>query len=318
MTSPGKSRAWSLDQLAKSEFFHQKLHLWGLLEVADKIEQVKGETLAWNLGGLGISRKAWDKIIHRGIKPVTVFVHPEILTTVPRSTGYYRMLAMVSQKSMARVRLATAQYENGNATPDEQMGQAIALRLNEIMSRLIEADNAIDPREFDLWRGMAAGSQAQGSWQNTKGNRYEIVVKNILERRLAVKQLLRSEEEISQDVEALAKRFELKDGRTVVFADEPDIAIFKGQRILAAVEVKGGIDEAGILERVGAAIKSLSRAKKESRAAKTILVLQGVSVTPQAVADLKTNKKSVNHWFTIEDILDDEETRQKFFELLDV
>jgi hypothetical protein len=27
----GDSKAWSLDQLSKSEFFHQKLHEWGLL-----------------------------------------------------------------------------------------------------------------------------------------------------------------------------------------------------------------------------------------------------------------------------------------------
>jgi hypothetical protein len=27
-------KAWSLDQLTKSEFFHQKLHEWGLLAMA--------------------------------------------------------------------------------------------------------------------------------------------------------------------------------------------------------------------------------------------------------------------------------------------
>jgi hypothetical protein len=29
---------------------------------------------------------------------------------------------------------------------------------------------------------MAAGSQAQGSWQNTKGDRAEIVIKELIER----------------------------------------------------------------------------------------------------------------------------------------
>jgi hypothetical protein len=68
MTSFGRREAWLLDQLAKSEFFHQKLHEWGMLETAEQIEQIKGETLPWNLEELAISEKAWNKIIHRGIK----------------------------------------------------------------------------------------------------------------------------------------------------------------------------------------------------------------------------------------------------------
>ncbi len=39
-----KKRSWSIDQLAKSEFFHQKLHEWELMEVAQRIDQIKGET----------------------------------------------------------------------------------------------------------------------------------------------------------------------------------------------------------------------------------------------------------------------------------
>jgi len=31
-------QAWSLDQLTKSEFFHQKLRQWGLITVARKLK----------------------------------------------------------------------------------------------------------------------------------------------------------------------------------------------------------------------------------------------------------------------------------------
>jgi hypothetical protein len=62
-------KAWSLDQLTKSEFFHQKLHEWGLLALANQIEKIKGETLEWDLNQLGISEHAWNKVIHCGIKP---------------------------------------------------------------------------------------------------------------------------------------------------------------------------------------------------------------------------------------------------------
>src|SRR5262249_29629945 len=101
-----KKQAWSLDQLTKSAFFHQKLHQWHLIEIASAIEAVKGEALDWTLDHLNISQKAWGKVIHRGIRPVVVFAHPQVLMTVGRSVGYYRMLAMVSQKSMNNIGLS--------------------------------------------------------------------------------------------------------------------------------------------------------------------------------------------------------------------
>ena len=95
-----KQRAWALDQLQKSLFFHQRLHEWQLLEVAEQIEEISGESLAWDLRELEISEMAWKRIIHSGIKPIIVFAHPHVLANVNRSVGYYRVLSMVSQKSM--------------------------------------------------------------------------------------------------------------------------------------------------------------------------------------------------------------------------
>lgn len=73
------------------------------------------------------------------------------------------MLAMVSQKSMNGVGLSVVKYESGPMVPSEDIAQKIASHLNAIISRLIEADSTLDEREFDLWRGMSAGAQAQGS-----------------------------------------------------------------------------------------------------------------------------------------------------------
>lgn len=175
MTS-GKE-AWFLDQLTKSAFFHRKLHEWQLLEIAEVIDRFPGETLEWDLHKLGISEAAWKKVIHRGIKPVTVFAHPEVLSHIPRSTAYYRMLSMVSQKSMREVGLPVERYESEPSLPEIPVAQEIAHHLNRIISQLIESDDTVNAREFDLWRGMAAGTQAQGSWQNAKGTEAEILVK---------------------------------------------------------------------------------------------------------------------------------------------
>lgn len=165
-----KRESWLIDQITKSEFFHQKLHEYGLLEIAYAIEAIRGEDLQWSLDALGISSKAWSKVIHQGFKPVRVFAHPYVLVTVARSVGYYRGLAMVSLKSMSNVQLSVERFETGqNRQPfDDQKAWDIANHLNKLISRLIETDEEIDPREFDLWRGMTAGSTAQGSWQNKK------------------------------------------------------------------------------------------------------------------------------------------------------
>ncbi len=311
MTSDSRHQTWFLDQLTKSEFFHQKLHEWKMLLVAEAIEAFKGETLQWDLADLGISQSAWNRVIHRGIKPVTVFAHPAILMSIPGSTGYYRMLSMVSQKSMSRVGLAVNAYETGASVPDQATAGQIARHLNQIISRLIEFDEEVNAREFDLWRGMAAGTQAQGSWQNAKGERVEALVKGLIQRRLRERKWVVRE---SMD----GGQMELSDGRLVAFGDEPDIAFYKGGRIRAAVEVKGGIDPAGILERLGAAMKSLNRAREENPTAVTVLVVQGTSLTERARADLELNRHIITHWFTVESLLTEEAARDELFELLSI
>ncbi|MEA2076310.1 MAG: hypothetical protein U9O85_11425 [Euryarchaeota archaeon] len=69
MPSDEEKESWTIDQITKSEFFHQKLHEWGLLEN-------------------------------------------------PKRIGYYRKLAMVSQKSMSRVGLSINIHKGGKGLRD--------------------------------------------------------------------------------------------------------------------------------------------------------------------------------------------------------
>ncbi|RKZ70007.1 MAG: hypothetical protein DRR19_33640 [Candidatus Parabeggiatoa sp. nov. 1] len=273
-----------------------------------QIEQVKGETLVWNIDELSISQKAWNKVIHRGIKPVVIFAHPDILQNIWYAVSYYRMLAMVSQKSMNQVGLSSKRYEDGN-TPEPKAANAIAQHLNKIISILIESDEEIDAREFDIWRGMAAGSQAQGSWQNNKGDKIESVIRNIILHRLREKHLIVSENDFS---------LSLNDDRIITFSDEPDIGFYQDGKIVTAIEIKGGIDKAAVLERIGATIKSLIRAKEENPDAITILILQSVSMTAQSINDLQINQNAINYWFTMEEVLKDKQNREALFQLLHI
>lgn len=257
-----KQQAWALDQLQKSLFFHQRLHEWQLLEVAQQIEGISGESLSWDLSALNISEMAWNRIIHSGIKPIVAFAHPSVLTSVNRSVGYYRMLSMVSQKSMGQEGLASTHYEQTERHPSPEAAHRIARRLNTLICALIEQEEAIQTREFDLWRGMAAGSQAQGSWQNRKGDLIEEIMRRDLLSQLYRVGLIETDNPV--DIRNRAVELNLVDGRTVRMGSEPDIEVITRGRIQAAVEVKGGIDPAGVLERVGAAIKSLRRSKETS------------------------------------------------------
>ena len=309
-----KQYAWSLDQMGKSLFFHRKLHEWGLIKVAELIEGVPGETLDWDLDQLSISKDAWNRVIHSGVKPIIVFANPAILTTIEKSVSYYRMLAMVSQKSMNQIGASSARYEQSDNLPKPNTAFLIAQRLNLIISNLVESDNKLNRREFDVWRGMAAGSQAQGSWQNRKGDQAEYEIRQKL-----VEQLRRSgliEEDRLVNIHSRILELNLLDGRRLSMGSEPDLVIFSGDRIQAAVEIKGGIDAAGVLERIGAAMKSLSRVKEDDPTAITILIVSRVSMSPQAESDILANKQTVNSWFAIEDILQNPSRRSEYYRLL--
>lgn len=124
------------------------------------------------------------------------------------------MLAMVSQKSMKRIGIDLDNYEASKPISDKEIAARICEHLNRVISLLIEADEIINIREFDLWRGMAAGSQAQGSWQNNKGTLAEIAIREVILLRL---------QELKVGVDDLQnQRIALDNDRTLVFADDPE------------------------------------------------------------------------------------------------
>jgi len=313
-TNNKEADGWALDQITKSQFFHKKLHDWKLTEIAEQLEKVSGEKVNWTLGEVGISEMAWNKVIHRGIKPIMVFAHPDIIIENPRRISYYRLLSMVSQKSMSNVRLSITKYEGDNSRSiDKDHAKKICSHLNKIISLLVESDKKIDPKELILWRGMAAGSQAQGAWQNVKGDIAEVLIKTMVVQKLFEAGLVN--EKIDPENES---RIQISDGRLMVLSSEPDIGILQGDIIQIAVEIKGGIDTAGVLERFGATLKSLQRAKKENKNAITVLIMQSISLTKTAKEEIKKSGDIIDYFFTIEDLTDDVNQRTKFFEILKI
>jgi len=298
-------RSWLLDQLAKSTFFHAKLHEWDLLDVLENLEHAPAAAWDWPLEALDIATEAWRVVVHApNLTPVMAFAHPEALRTIPGAVRYYRMLSMVSQKSMQRVGLPVASFEEKSARPDEETAWKLARHFNRILSMLFVAEGhdegGFSRDEILLWRGMAAGTQAQGAWQNVKGREVE----RLLQTRLVGYLRVQGAEQVGPDWQWGNYR--------VHFSAEPDIAVWQGNEIVAAVEIKGGIDAAGVLERLGAAVKSLQRVKDAFPAAVTVLVLTGASLTMQAQDDLHRQRQAVNVWYLLEDLLESPAQWQEF------
>lgn len=305
--------AWFMDQIKKSKFFREKLHNWKMIEITDELDMLDGSKYDWDLNKLKIKHDAWKNVIHMGIKPIMAFMNPEIIYSKPERVRYYRMLAMASQKSMMHIGLNVNKFEDNATceTSDEKDNiLKIARHLNNVISTLMEYGPPITLLEMTLWRGMGAGNQAQGSWHNSKGANVEARVKELICRRLIDTKKLNSKLNW-----ATSKNFDLID-RKLIFSSEPDVRFQKSKKIEIAIEIKGGIDSAGALERYGAALKSLGKVRKTHPNVKTILLLEKTSLTPE-MHDRISEESTIDQHYTLDSLFDNTNL-QKFFDDLEI
>jgi len=73
-----------------------------------------------------------------------------------------------------------------------------------------------------------------------------------------------------------------------------------------------------VLERFGAALKSLRRAKQENSESITVLIMQGVSLTSKAKEEIEKSKSIIDYFFTIEDIIGNEDVRKDLIKILKI
>src|SRR5437667_5900982 len=86
----------------------------------------------------------------------------------------------------------------------------------------------------------------------------------VVERIIELGLLIEPQMQLDQLPELLPKAFTLKGGVVMEFSAEPDISFTQNDELKAIVEIKGGIDPAGALERYGAAKKSFEHAVQRS------------------------------------------------------
>ena len=267
-----------------------------------------------------ISELAWQHVVASNIQPHNVFAHPELLEAHPEASLYYRGLALLSLKRVGRV-AAVKDWETRSRTRPIPLDRALSVcRLyNSVISSIIEGashwtlDTRSRTRPIPLDRALSVcrlynsviSSIIEGASHWTLDNGYRNILSNM---GITLDGMFRNV--IGRDAEEFiktktadwlrernlivrqsgAKRFELPQNTLMVYGSEPDILFEREKSKLATIEIKGGKDPAGALERLGAMQKSFTETPVRC---KNILIA-GVVTPSNAVATRPNQCRSLS------------------------
>ena len=207
------------------------------------------------LDELMISEQAWRLVIASGSDPKLVFAHPHVLQTHIQTSQYYRGIALLPQKRVADIAAPVSSWEDGTRKSpirDEQ-SLRVARLYNAVISSIIEGTTnwTLENGYRNIIANMGIG--LDGTFRNIIGQDAEKLVKTRIKNWLHSRQLI-------LDESADGTEFQLPSGYRMQFGSEPDILFLQEaesrQIEIATIEVKGGKDPAGALERLGAMQKS--------------------------------------------------------------
>lgn len=204
---------------------------------------------------LMISRDAWRRVKNIGVSPRLVFAHPDLLAAHPKTSLYYRGLTLLSRKQVTQAAASVAAWEEGERDA-AGVSKAAALKVARLYNCVISSI-IVGSAEWTLengYRNIVAtmGITLDGQFRNQIGRIAEQHVKG------RILDWLKGEEFVDDDEELESKRYLLTEDVDMVFGSEPDISFLRDNDLIATVEIKGGTDPAGALERLGAMTKSFA------------------------------------------------------------
>lgn len=291
------AEATRINYRLRSTFFYRKLKEYDTLSLPSLVaELLPVEHLySWDERKLwGIGEDAYIYVSsHPHLHLFQVFCHPKLLREHPRLVAYYRNIAALSQKSIGYLigvgvqRLETD--TRNQVTLQENQAFALAKLFNEHVTLIVDASiQSLSKEELHGLLLTSTGAQIDGSWRNAIGEEAEKVIQRLIineakERNLLAALILREgtgtepydPSKLEEQLGNIHKyRGVLLTNRTsILFSSEPDISLLNEDgQTTCALEVKGGADPAGALERYGAAKKSFEEFKRLSPEATTILV----------------------------------------------
>ena len=225
-----------------------------------------------------ISQSAWEHVHSLGLGPAQVFCHPDMLVEEPFISLYYRGVSGLSLKEVQEQARAVSTWEREPETRARKprvtadAARQVA-RYNCFISSIIE--NTADWTLENGYRNIIAsmGISFDGSMRNKMGDLPEWRLRRLLLQYVFETGLLVLPEYTSAiDLPDNPPRYELSNGIVMEFSSEPDVAFRRGELMEATIEIKGGIDPAGALERWGAAEKSAQAAIENNTRCKNFLV----------------------------------------------
>lgn len=296
----------------RSTFFYRKLYELDFMGFSNQIATLieKDVPSAWDLRQeWAISESAWTQIWRAGLQPLRVFCRPDIVAEQPRLLGYYRSLAAIPQKGVqALTGLAPSVFEQRGRLLRVESALVLARLTNEHISAIIDSAVQITAADLDAMVFASAGAQIDGSWRNAIGVEADAMVRRFiigeLMRRGKVVALVRRGHEVplaevdETDIAARVSEFErvlLDNDASIRFGSDPDVSLWGPSGVLAGViEVKGGTDTAGALERLGAAHRSFLAAQETNPFVSTIFISGCITTEMQRRID---DAKRLNHVF---------------------
>lgn len=244
----------------------------------------------------------------------------------PRLIAYYRSLAAIPQKAIAKLAFGTSALEKRQGRPlTDSKALQLATVLNRHINAIIEADPEFSLHDIVPLFFASVGSQLNGSWRNQidrEGTRQvrELLLKGFLEQGL-VRFLVWKDGTLSDPVSEWTvddvKGIVAINGYRVFFGSEPDISILnpEGEEppdlLVGVVEVKCGLDPAGALERYGAAKKSFDEAFRRNKSVETIYL---ASCLTETVERRIAEDRSVRKTFNLIKVFFDPEEKHRFLD----
>lgn len=270
----------------------------------DLIAKLEGELEYHPLEDLMISKQAWDHISRSDIDPKFVFANPVVLREYPQLSQYYRGIALLPQKWVADIAGSVTSWEDGTRkTPiTESQSTCVARLYNAVICSIIEGTSKWTLN--DGYRNIIAnmGIGLDGTFRNIIGQDAEDLVKTRIRNWLGSRHLIIKQNDAETE-------FQLPDGYLMCYGSEPDI-LFRHElsgtiRDVATIEIKGGKDPAGALERLGAMQKSFEATPPGCI---NILIAGGTTAEMKSRLD----QMGVNKVFLLDDLAYDGESWNDF------
>ena len=272
------------------------------LRVRERIVEFQGQDDYEDCESLLIAEDAWRHVVRSQIFPRLVFAHPEVLRAIPDASLHYRGLALLSRKRVAEIAGSIERWERdpSGARPNYDAALRVCRLYNAVISSII-----LDNTDWTIENGYrnilaTMGITADGMMRNIIGQKAEKAIRDGILEWVRAYGLLAADEAMDSQ-----GGWALKGGVLMRFGSEPDISFERNGAYAVLVEIKGGKDPAGALERLGAIQKTFEEAPAQC---KNFLVVGVVTSTMQT----RLNELRIERVFNMDDLLQDAARRTEF------